>query len=317
MVDETKTLLKIAYYYYKDGLTQQEIAKKLSVSRQKVNRCIKRLLAEGLVTIEIAKIEGSYEEMENYLERLLGLKRVVIAHVENEQSIIEQIGKAGAQYVMENMANGLRVGVSWGKTLHRVGGYLSDKRKENVEVIQLIGGVNSIIVADMTNEITRLFATGLQAIPHYIHAPAIVKNKKLRESILKEESIRIVLEKIDECHMAVVGIGELGSDSTIYGQSYVDQAHSNYLHDQKAVGDICLHMFDKQGRFIGEDMDHYSIGVGLDQLMNIPQVIAVAGGVEKVSAILGAIRTGVIDVLVTDSISASLLCKAVNSKGVN
>lgn len=315
MVNVENSLLKIAHYYYEDRLTQQEIAQKLSISRQKVNRSIKRLHEEGLVKIEIMKIENSYVEMEIYLERLFKLKRVVIAHVDQEPSIIEQLGKVGARYILDTLETGMRVGVSWGKTLYEVGRNLSNDKISNLEVIQLVGGVNSTNAADMTNEITRQFATRLGGIPHYMYAPAIVQNKEAKESILLENSMREMIGKITTCHIAVVGIGELSNESTISKQNYLDEEYLKFLHTKDAAGDICLQVFDRQGKFIEDGMKHYSIGVNKEQLMTIPHVIAIAGGVEKVHAILGAIRTGAIDVLVTDSITASLLYNVLKSEG--
>ncbi len=314
-MDGENLLLKIAHYYYEDRLTQQEIAQKLSISRQKVNRSIKRLHEEGLVKIEIMKIENSYAEMEIYLERLFNLDRVIIVHVDHEQVIREQIGRVGAQYIMDRLEPGMRIGVSWGKTLHEVGRNLLHGKKKNVEVIQLIGGVNSTTTADRTNEITRQFATAMGGIPHYMYAPAIVRNKELKESILLERSMQEVIEKITSCHMAIVGIGELGHDSTIYKQNYLDGEYIDYLHTKEAVGDICLQVFDKQGKFIENDVEHYTIGVSKEQLMAIPHVVAIAGGMEKVHATLGAIRTGAVDVLITDSMTASLICKELKSGG--
>lgn len=315
MVDEENTLIKIAHYYYEDGLTQQDIAQKLSISRQKVNRSIKRLHEEGLVKIEIMKIKNSHAKTEIYLERLFDLKRVIIAHVDHEQSIINQIGKMGAAYITDHLESGMRIGVSWGKTLHEVGRNLTNGKKKDVEVVQLIGGVNSTNIADMTNEITRQFATAMDGIPHYMYAPAIVRNKALKDSILQDMSMQEVIGKINSCHMAIVGVGELGNDSTIYKQNYLDEEYRNFLLAKEAVGDICLQVFDETGNFIENDMEHSTIGISKEQLMKIPHVVAIAGGVEKVHAIVGAVRTRVVDVLVTDSITALLICKVLKAGG--
>lgn len=307
MLEDKRELIKIAHYYYKDGLTQQEIAQKLSISRQKVNRSIKRLHEEGIVKIEIMKLEDSFEELESALERKFNLQRVIVAHADSKEDITRQLGVAGAEFLMSQLSDNVKIGVSWGKTLHEVGANLRNGQKENIEVIQLVGGVNSTIAADMTNEITRQFASSIGGIPHYIYAPAIVKSRELKDSILQEDSIRVVMEKIDHCDMAFVGIGELSSVSTIYEQKYLDSDYLTYLQSNNAVGDICLHVFDKAGNFIEENVEHFSIGLNKEQLLNIPNVVAIAGGKEKVNAIIGALRTGAVDVLITDSITADMI----------
>jgi len=46
------------------------------------------------------------------------------------------------------------------------------------------------------------------------------------------------------------------------------------------------------------------IGIDLETLKNIPEVIAIAGGSEKVRAVLGALRGGYIKTLITDIVTA-------------
>jgi DNA-binding transcriptional regulator LsrR (DeoR family) len=48
----------------------------------------------------------------------------------------------------------------------------------------------------------------------------------------------------------------------------------------------------------------------LEQLQALDHVIGVAGGVEKVAAILGALRGGYVDVLVTDTVTAQAVLDA-------
>ena len=46
------------------------------------------------------------------------------------------------------------------------------------------------------------------------------------------------------------------------------------------------------------------IGIELSDLKQIPKVVGVAGGMHKAEAILGALRGGYLDVLVTNEIAA-------------
>ena len=96
---EKTNLIKIAHYYFVDGMTQGEIAKKLHLSRQKVNRLIKESREKGIVKIEIMTTENSYVELESYLraQNWIGSGHYIV-HVENESTIIQQLGKIGAEH---------------------------------------------------------------------------------------------------------------------------------------------------------------------------------------------------------------------------
>ena len=71
-----------------------------------------------------------------------------------------------------------------------------------------------------------------------------------------------------------------------------------------AVGVIAGRFFDVQGEWIKGAMDDRLMGITLDEVRQIPTRIAVAGGSDKVDSILGALRGGFANVLITDEQTA-------------
>jgi DNA-binding transcriptional regulator LsrR (DeoR family) len=65
------------------------------------------------------------------------------------------------------------------------------------------------------------------------------------------------------------------------------------------------HIFTIDGRLYDKQYDDRIIGVTLDDFKNIATTIVVAAGHDKTEAILGALRTGAVSVLVTDDRTAS------------
>ncbi|MFD0865644.1 sugar-binding domain-containing protein, partial [Tessaracoccus lubricantis] len=74
-----------------------------------------------------------------------------------------------------------------------------------------------------------------------------------------------------------------------------------------AVGDMLGEWYDADGRVVETSWSERRIGLGLDELRGMGNVVGVAGGVEKVAAIRGAIRGGLIKALVTDEPTAHAL----------
>jgi DNA-binding transcriptional regulator LsrR (DeoR family) len=68
-----------------------------------------------------------------------------------------------------------------------------------------------------------------------------------------------------------------------------------------------LRFFDREGRTIRSSFEERVIGITLDQLRGVRRVVGVAGGGRKVDALLGALRGGLIDVLITDRFTAEKL----------
>ena len=76
------------------------------------------------------------------------------------------------------------------------------------------------------------------------------------------------------------------------------------LSEQGAVGDICSRFFDINGNIVDEDLDNRTIGIELQKFKEKKYSIAIAGGKERIDGILGAIRGGYTNILITDEIAA-------------
>lgn len=304
MLKDKRTLIKIAYYYYKLGMTQGEIAKKLSISRQKVNRSISSLVAEGIVTITINGYENLYIDLEQELEDQFGLKEVIVTTNLDGQDSIPKIGIAGANYLEKIITDESVIGVSWGRTLSAVASNLPTTLKKNVSVVQLVGGMNLKNVSIKADEITRSIAHAFAGTPYLMYAPAIVKDANLREAILSDQSFEDTFEMIKKCNIAVVGIGALNQESTLFKENYLTQEDFTMLKEAKCVGDICSHYYDLNGEpFIG-NINSRVIGPDIKELKQIELVIGLAAGEDKIDAIIGALAGDYLDVLITDHVTA-------------
>lgn len=302
--ENKRMLIKIAYYYYKLGMTQEEIAHQLSMSRQKVNRLVNSLIEEGIITIKINGYENSYVKLEEQLEKKFNLKEVIITSKDENVELIEKLGITAAKYLENKISNKTTIGVSWGKTLACAAENLSKLKRRDISVVQLVGGGNSKDISIKADEITRSLASKMNGTPYLLYAPTIVKNKTIRDMIINEDSIRTTFNIIKKCDMALIGIGDMSENSTLFKQKYLSKDEIHRLKKSNCVGDICLRTYDINGNNISSDLDNRVIGISMDMLKEIPLVIAAAGGKEKTEAIIGALRSGSIDVLITDNETA-------------
>ena len=103
---------------------------------------------------------------------------------------------------------------------------------------------------------------------------------------------------------AIVGVGTPTADATIVQMGYLEALDIRSLRDQQVVGDILGQFFDASGRVVPLPIHDRRIGIELSDLAQIPKVVGVAGGLHKVEAILGALRGGYLDVLVTNELAA-------------
>jgi len=80
------------------------------------------------------------------------------------------------------------------------------------------------------------------------------------------------------------------------------------------VGDVCGLHFDISGREKCGELCERLVTIQKDDLLKIPLRIGVAGGPGKVNPILGALRIGYINALVTDSVTAKKLLELAQTK---
>ena len=76
--NHTRLLIKVARLYYQEDMTQSQIAKRLCLSRQKVQRLLSQARDEGIVRITIKPIMGTNSDSENRLERRFGIREAVV-----------------------------------------------------------------------------------------------------------------------------------------------------------------------------------------------------------------------------------------------
>jgi DNA-binding transcriptional regulator LsrR (DeoR family) len=142
-------------------------------------------------------------------------------------------------------------------------------------------------------------------------APGVVNSKQTREVYLMDEHVRAAISLLPSITLAFVGIGSLNSysisvrDETILTQTDLDEVGAN-----GAVGDIALRFIDARGQQVKSELSNRIIGINLENLRQIPRVVGVAGGANKVEPIRAALLGRLIHVLITDQVTAEALVKA-------
>ena len=299
---------KVAYYYYKIGMTQDDIAKKMSMSRQRVNRILKKCLETGIVKIVIQEYEHQNVELEIQLENLLGLNEIIIVN-NADGEINESLGAAASSYLERVIKDNDIIGFSRGRALSSLVYNLQPIDRKNLTVTQLVGGLNAEEAHVNSDYIVRHSSEVLNAKPYFLYAPIILENKQLRDSLMKEGFFSRVYDTMKACTIALVGIGDMSSKSAFVQKKYISKSELDILQSKNAVGEICTHYFDINGKIIESGLNDRVLAIGFDSFKNIPLRIGVGSGPEKLSAIMGAVRGSLINVLITDLETAHSLSK--------
>lgn len=299
---------KVAYYYHKAGYTQEDIAKKMSMSRQRVNRILAECIELGIVQIQVVNINENYMEIETSLEEKYGLKGAYVVNSLIEENIHEDLGMAAGRYIGKFIKDGDIIGFSRGRSTAALVNYMPMIQRENLTVTQLLGSENMDRKDIAVDDIVHRFASKLQAKATMLYAPVIVQSSELRDSIIKEPFFMEAYNVVKACDVAIVGIGTSNSQvehlSPIYGMKKEDMDNQGATN---VAGEVSTHFFDAQGNPVILDIQNRIIAITLEDYLNIPVRIGIAGSPVKADAIYAALKGGYINVLITDLETAKIL----------
>jgi DNA-binding transcriptional regulator LsrR (DeoR family) len=163
------------------------------------------------------------------------------------------------------------LGVAWGETLARTAEHLSPVAAP-VPVVQICGAIDGLQPGTGPTELAARYAAWAGGAFHPLAAPAVADERALRRAVRPTTAI------FDRVSIALVGIG----------------ARSD------GAGHLLVHVFDDDGRIVSHER---AIALTVAQLRRT-RVVAIAAGRGKRRAVRGALSTGLLDVLVTDTVCA-------------
>jgi len=299
---QAEFLYQVARLYYEEGLTQEQIARQIGLSRQKVQRLLDSAKKEGIVQIHVINPVSSRKEIEKKLEKYFKLTKAIVVSgsIKAESIIRKNIGRAAAVYLEDILRDNDILGIGWGRTVYETLNYFEPTRKISITAVPLIGGIGQMAADFQVNELARKFAEKTGGIFIPFHAPALVDNEKIANTLFSDNNIGKVTELWKKVNIALVGIGGPLSDFPYVPTSYYSDADISLLKKERHVGDILSHFLRKDGKLCSPLLDKRVVGISLEQLKKIEQVIAVAGSLRKKEAILAALKGRYINILVTD-----------------
>lgn len=309
VIDDPRLMIKVCDLYYNQNISQLQISKMLNLSRPTVSRLLASAREQGIVKIHISNLKSvEYWKLERELEKKFGLKEVIIADSgSSEEEMKKELGKAGASYLEYMIKDGYKVGISMGSTLHHVVSSVSNPSASDVTFVPLIGGVGQLRMELHANNLAETMSRiyGGKFFP--LHAPARVSNAMIRDELMKEKSVSSVIRLASRVNIAVVGIGYPNENSAIKATGYFMVNEIQSLINRGVAGELCMQFFNIEGDTTPYKNDNTVIGIDIRVLRKVPYSIGIAGGIEKLSAIKGAINGGYINTLITDSECATAL----------
>jgi DNA-binding transcriptional regulator LsrR (DeoR family) len=314
---ELSLATKAAWLSYVGGLTQEEIAARLLVSRVKVTRLIATAQRAGLVRVFVEGPAADCLELEDRLRRRFGLAFCTVAPNADDAALpLRTLAAAGAHFlhrILEQGAPDEIVGIGHGRTLAAVVDQLPRQPRPGVRFVSLLGSLTRRAAANPYDVIHKLAEiTGGEG--YFMPAPFFADSLQDKRVLLAQKSLRDVLALAERARLHVVGIGEVGPDAHLLTSAMLTPEEFAALARAGAVGEVLGQFLDAEGRPVAVEVNRRAVAMELGRLRG-RDVVAVAGGEGKAAAVAAVLRSGLLTGLITDAATARRLASSPGASG--
>jgi DNA-binding transcriptional regulator LsrR (DeoR family)/AcrR family transcriptional regulator len=296
----------VAVRYYIHHETQDEIARAIGRSVATVSRLLTKAEDAGVVEMDVAQPHALVPALQVALVKQFGLRVARVIHVSPAEThtVVPRIGDFAARYLATVLGHESTLAISWGTHVQAVALALPAMALRDAHVVQAVGSRGATRPQLVHPRLVQSLAIRLEATPHFLPAPLITATVAERDAIGRDPYFGKVLERLAQTDVALLGIGSTSTQhSALYRAGILDEWELERVRSVGAVGEMLAEFFDIQGRIVGTDISRRVVGMREAEMRHAGTVIAIASGEEKAAAILGALRTGIVKGLVTDSIT--------------
>jgi dihydroxyacetone kinase-like protein len=299
-----------SWLYYQEGMTQSDIAQTMGISRATVITYLNEARERGIVNIAIEPARLASLTIARSLKSHFNLRDcLVVPNGADDQALGDRLGSAGAMALRKFLKSGDTLAVAGGRTVMAVGDSLRIVGLQDVTVVQAIGGAIARNPAS-PSQCASTIASAVNATCVNLSAPAVASSVAARAIMVAEPLVAEQMSILLRANRALFGIASLRPNASLYSEGVFEAAELQSYIDGDAVGVLAARFIDAWGQPVAGALDDRVIGLSLEDLLRVDLRICVAGGFDKVPAILAALRRGYANVLVTDAATARGVLRA-------
>ena len=299
---------RAGWLYYVGGLTQDQIATELGVSRQRAQRLVSRAMAEGLIHVRLNHPIGACLDLEAELRRRFGLLRCrVVPSLGPGSDGVRAMAPAAAAELERflRMPEPSVIALGTGRAMRGMVDAMVPMDAEQHRLVSLIGNIAPDGSASFFDVVMRI-ADKVRA-PHYpMPVPVISPTPAENAAFHALGPVKKVVDLARAADVIFVGVGQMSNDAPLLKDGFVTRLELDEMQEAGAVGEVAGWVFDSKGVYLDVGTNTRTGGVRVAPGLNRPS-IGIAAGASKVPAIAGALKSGIINGLVTDEPTARAL----------
>ncbi len=301
--------IRVAWLYHDRGLTQQEVADRLGISRSTISRILTEAERDGIIRVIITQpLPESARLAESLIEKFALAGAIVGPSLEDEAPALAAATAMARRLETIAASGSVTIAAGWGRTIALSAREVRPIPTTNVMLVDAFGHTttdDTTAAVEVTNTLSRKFDARVMHVP----SPGFAPSEDIAGSFLESPPVQRALDRAREADIILVSIGIVGNASLLVSEGFMSAEGMQDVIDAGAVGEVFGWYFDAEGERVPAPGLH-PIALTLDDLRDASRVIGVAAGTEKVAAVRGAIAAGILDELAIDETLAEALLAA-------
>ncbi|WP_240620948.1 sugar-binding transcriptional regulator [Pseudooceanicola lipolyticus] len=296
---------RAAWLYYVAGNTQDEIARKLGVSRQTAQRLVSLAVGERLVKVRIDHPIGACMDLAEGLRQRYGLRYCdVVPSDPDAPDLLTGVAIAAASELERQLKSPEPkiIALGTGRALKAVVQQVPRMSCPQHKIVSLLGNMMWDGSATPYNATFGLAdVTGAKQYPYPL--PVVARDVEELQVMMQQETVRLTLELCAKADFTLVGIGQMDDSAPLKVDGFLTGAEWEETQRAGAAGEITSWAYDDNGQLLDTPFSRRVASAPLPE-PGARSITAVAVGQAKVRAICAALKGRLIDGLITSEATA-------------
>ncbi|MGC1494204.1 MAG: sugar-binding transcriptional regulator [Sulfitobacter sp.] len=304
--DKLEMAARAGWLYYVAGNNQDEVARKLGVSRQSAQRLVATAVTENLIKFRLDHPIANCLKLAEQLQEKFDLSLCEIVPSDPEvPGFLTGVAIAAATEIEKRYKSKKPsiIALGTGRTLRTCIEQMPKMHCPQHHTVSLVGNMLPDGTATAYNIVVRM-ANRIGSQHNPMPLPVLVRNATELPVLQAQEPVLRTLELCAKADVTFVGIGHIDETSPLVMDKFISLEESHALVETGAVGEIVGWAFDANGDVI-EGLTNDRVSSAKLVRSNPHAFIGVAVGQDKTRAILGACRGRLINGLITDEATAA------------
>ncbi|MGO2240140.1 MAG: sugar-binding transcriptional regulator [Halomonas sp.] len=297
---------RAAWMSFVGGMTQDEIAYQLGVSRPGVQRLLALARQEGLVKVHIDHPISTCMALGRTLRDRFSLAYCEVVPADNHapDSVLSYLAVAAAERIAKlvERSEPLTLSLGSGRSVRAAVESLRHVERPQHRFVSLVGNVAR---DGSTNryDAVMLMADKTGGERFLLPTPIVAGSLGEKEAMLTQRLFKAIADVATESEAAFIGIGRIDRQATLFRDHFISESELDELLGLKAVGELLGWPLNSDGDVIDCSITRRVTSLPLERFGK-HLMVAIAGGREKAPAIRAALRGGWLKGLVTDEVAA-------------